>query len=53
MYSSMIINDLFDIPVDKINAPLRPLVRQTIKIHEAIIMTILFYFISIINIISL
>ena len=47
MYSSMIINDLFDIPVDKINAPLRPLVRQTIKIHEAIIMTILFYFISI------
>lgn len=48
MYSSMIINDLFDIKIDKINEPSRPLFNQIIKIYEAIIVTILFYFISII-----
>jgi geranylgeranylglycerol-phosphate geranylgeranyltransferase len=42
----MIINDLFDIQVDKINNPSRPLIRQIIKIYEAIFITILFYCIS-------
>jgi 4-hydroxybenzoate polyprenyltransferase len=48
MFSSMIINDLFDIKVDKINNPSRPLIKQIIKIYEAIFITILFYCVSII-----
>ena len=37
MSSSMIINDLFDIELDKINNPTRPLVTKEISIKEAII----------------
>jgi 4-hydroxybenzoate polyprenyltransferase len=36
MSSSMIINDIFDIDIDKINNSDRPLVSGDIKIHEAI-----------------
>lgn len=37
MSSSMIINDLFDIELDKINNPTRPLVTKEITIKEAVI----------------
>jgi 4-hydroxybenzoate polyprenyltransferase len=37
MSSSMIINDIFDISIDKINNANRPLVNGDIKFHEAII----------------
>jgi len=40
MSSSMIINDLFDINIDKINNSLRPLVTGAITIPEAIVSTI-------------
>lgn len=36
MVNSMIINDLFDMPVDKINNPSRPLITGEIKPKEAI-----------------
>jgi geranylgeranylglycerol-phosphate geranylgeranyltransferase len=35
MSSSMIINDIIDIDIDKINSPNKPLVRGSIKIKEA------------------
>jgi len=44
MASSMIINDIFDINVDKINNPSRPLVTGKIKLYEACL-----YFISLIT----
>jgi geranylgeranylglycerol-phosphate geranylgeranyltransferase len=37
MSSSMIINDLFDIEIDKINNPERPLITKEITIKEAIL----------------
>ena len=46
MSGSMIINDIFDIDVDKINNPSRPLVKKTIKLYEAIISTIVIYALS-------
>jgi geranylgeranylglycerol-phosphate geranylgeranyltransferase len=39
MSSSMILNDLFDIPLDKINNPQRPLIVGDVKIVEAIWLT--------------
>jgi 4-hydroxybenzoate polyprenyltransferase len=36
MSTSMVINDLFDIPLDKINNPGRPLITGEVKISEAI-----------------
>jgi geranylgeranylglycerol-phosphate geranylgeranyltransferase len=39
--SSMIINDLFDINIDKINNPTRPLITGKITINEAKIITII------------
>ncbi len=39
--SSMIINDLFDIPLDKVNNPSRPLVSKAISIKEAVISLVL------------
>jgi geranylgeranylglycerol-phosphate geranylgeranyltransferase len=36
MYVSMIINDIFDLDVDKYNNPSRPLVTGEIKVNEAI-----------------
>ena len=44
MASSMIINDIFDVNVDKINNPSRPLVTGQIKLYEAYL-----YFISLIT----
>lgn len=41
MSSSMILNDLFDIPLDKINNPQRPLIVGDVKIVEAIGLTTL------------
>ena len=38
MANSMIINDLFDMPIDKINNPSRPLITCEIKPREAIAM---------------
>jgi 4-hydroxybenzoate polyprenyltransferase len=46
MSGSMIINDIFDINIDKINNPNRPLVKNTINLYEAIIATILIYGLS-------
>ena len=43
MYASMIINDLFDINIDRINNPSRPLLKQIISIYEAVGSTILLY----------
>jgi geranylgeranylglycerol-phosphate geranylgeranyltransferase len=36
MSTSMILNDLFDIPLDKINNPRRPLITGEVKVEEAI-----------------
>ena len=41
MSSSMIINDLFDIKIDKINHPERPLVTEEISVVEAVLTTFL------------
>ena len=41
MTSSMMLNDLFDIPLDKINNPQRPLIVGNVKIIEAIGLTTL------------
>lgn len=41
MSASMVINDLYDIEIDKINNPERPLVKGTISKKEAIGLTIL------------
>lgn len=46
MFASMILNDLFDINVDKINNPSRPLVNQIISVYEAIISSILLYILA-------
>ena len=43
MFASMILNDLLDINVDKINNPSRPLVKQIISVYEAIISSSLLY----------
>ena len=40
MMSNMVVNDLFDIRLDKINNPLRPLITGSIKIKEAILLLI-------------
>lgn len=49
--AGMILNDLFDIPIDKINNPTRPLITGEIKISEAIgLVTILLSLVEYINI---
>jgi geranylgeranylglycerol-phosphate geranylgeranyltransferase len=44
MYVSMIINDIFDLELDKHNDPTRPLVTGEIKVKEAIAYTLLLTF---------
>lgn len=46
MSTSMILNDLYDINIDKINNPLRPLVTKSITINEAYILIIYFLFLT-------
>lgn len=46
MTNSMIINDIFDMEIDKINAPARPLITGELTKNEAIGITILFTIIS-------
>lgn len=54
MASSMVINDLYDIKIDKINNPNRPLVNGEITIKDAIFFTIILLSITqIINIICM
>jgi len=49
--TGMILNDLFDIPIDKINNPTRPLITGEIKISEAMgLVTILLSLVEYINI---
>lgn len=48
MYGSMILNDIFDINVDRVNNPSRPLVKEIINIYEAIGSSILFYLLAMI-----
>jgi 4-hydroxybenzoate polyprenyltransferase len=38
--SSMVINDVYDVNIDKINNPSRPLVNGDVKIYEAIILNL-------------
>jgi geranylgeranylglycerol-phosphate geranylgeranyltransferase len=40
MSASMVINDIFDYPVDKINSPTRPLITGELSIKEAIGLTV-------------
>lgn len=40
MSASMVINDIFDYPVDKINSPTRPLITGELSIKEAVGITI-------------
>jgi 4-hydroxybenzoate polyprenyltransferase len=46
MSSSMVINDIYDVELDKINNPNRPIVNGEIKVSEAIIIYILLIGIS-------
>jgi geranylgeranylglycerol-phosphate geranylgeranyltransferase len=40
MSASMVINDIYDIEIDKINSPQRPLVSGDIKIYEAFLLSL-------------
>jgi len=41
MSSSMVLNDIYDLEIDKLNSPNRPLVNGEIKISEAILIAVL------------
>jgi geranylgeranylglycerol-phosphate geranylgeranyltransferase len=51
MSTSMILNDIYDINIDKINNPNKPLVNGNIKIYEAVILS--FCLISIVEYLTL
>jgi geranylgeranylglycerol-phosphate geranylgeranyltransferase len=46
MANSMILNDIFDIPIDKINNPDRPLITGEITINESIFASLFIFIIS-------
>ena len=46
MSNSMVINDLFDMEIDKINAPTRPLITGELTKNDAIFTTVMFTLIS-------
>lgn len=46
MSASMVINDIYDIEMDKINSPTRPLIRETITKKEAYVITFILLLIS-------
>jgi 4-hydroxybenzoate polyprenyltransferase len=41
MSASMALNDIYDLEIDKINSPKRPLVNEELKIHEAFLFSLL------------
>ena len=41
MSTSMILNDIYDIKIDKINNPNRPLVNESVKVYEALILSLI------------